>query len=96
MIATSCQPLTPFTQPATRSLRQPRDYDERRPGFAGEHWLVLGAGIAVLMASRRSPSFLLRTAGSTPGSALLYRAASGREGLSRVLGYLPIGKTGLH
>jgi len=81
--------------PPIRSFKQLKDYDERRPGFPGEHWLVLGAGVALLMASRRSPSFLRRTAGSALGSALLYRAASGREGLTKVLRYLPIGKTGL-
>ena len=81
--------------PPIRSFRQLKEYDERRPGIPGEHWLVLGAGVALLMASRRSPSFLMRTAGSVLGSALLVRAASGHEGLSKVLRYLPIGKSGL-
>ena len=81
-----------LTQPITRTLKRASDYDERRPSFAGEHWLVLGAGIAVLMASRRNPSFLWRTAGSTLGSALLYRAASGRDGLTKLLRYLPVGR----
>lgn len=73
-------------------LKQVKEYDERRPGFKGEHWLVLGAGVAALLASRRSPSPLRRTVGSALGSALLYRAASGREGLSKVLRYLPFGR----
>lgn len=73
-------------------LRQVKAYDERRPGFKGEHWLVLGAGVAALMAARRSPSPMRRTVGSALGSALLYRAASGREGLSKVLRYLPFGR----
>jgi uncharacterized membrane protein len=73
------------------TLKQVKEFDESRPGFPGEHWLVLGAGVAVLMASRRSRSFLMRTAGSTLGSALLYRAASGRDGLSKVLRFLPGG-----
>lgn len=72
-------------------FRQAKEFDENRPGFPGEHWLVLGAGVAVLMASRRSRSFSMRTAGSTLGSALLYRAASGRDGLSKVLRFLPGG-----
>lgn len=78
--------------PPIRFFKQLQEFDERRPSFAGEHWLVFGAGIAVLMASRRSRSFLKRTAGSTLGSALLYRAASGRDGLSKLLRYLPIGQ----
>ena len=81
--------------PPIRSFRQLKEYDERRPGIPGEHWLVLGAGVALLLASRRSPLFLMRTAGSVLGSALLVRAASGHEGLSKVLRYLPIGKSGL-
>ena len=81
-----------MTTPPIRSFKQLQEFDERRPSFAGEHWLVFGAGIALLLASRRSRSFLKRTAGSTLGSALLYRAASGRDGLAKVLRYLPIGR----
>ena len=85
---------TLITRPVSRSFERLGNYDKRRPGFAGEHWLVLGAGIAVLLASRRSPSLLWRTAGSTLGSSLLYRAASGREGIARLLRHLPVGKPG--
>jgi uncharacterized membrane protein len=81
-----------MTVPRIRSLKELKDYDERRTGFPGEHWLVLGAGLAVLMASSRSRSWVARTAGSALGSALLYRAASGRDGLAKVLPYLPVGK----
>ena len=80
-----------MTAPPIRALKELKDYDERRPGFPGEHWLVLGAGLAVLVASRRSRSWVKRTAGSALGSALLYRAASGKDGLARVLPYLPAG-----
>ena len=85
---------TLITRPVSRSFERLGDYDKGRPGFAGEHWLVLGAGIAVLLASRRSRSLLWRTAGSTLGSSLLYRAASGREGIARLLRHLPVGKPG--
>lgn len=81
-----------MTVPPIRSLKELKDYDERRPGFAGEHWLVLGAGLAVLMASSRSRSWVMRTVGSALGSALLYRAASGRDGLAKVLPFLPVGQ----
>ena len=83
-----------ITRPVSRSFERLSDYDKRRPGFAGEHWLVFGAGIAVLLASRRSRSLLWRTVGPAVGSSLLYRAASGREGLSSLLRYLPVGKPG--
>lgn len=81
--------------PTIPSFKEIKKYDENRPGFKGEHWLVLGAGAALLLASRRSPSFLVRTAGSVLGSALVVRAASGSEGLAKVVRYLPINKTGL-
>ena len=67
-----------------RLLKDVKQYDERRPGFAGEHWLVLGA--------RRSPSPWRRSVGSALGSALLYRAASGRDGLAKVMRWLPLGR----
>lgn len=81
-----------MTVPRIRSLKELKDYDERRPSFPGEHWLVLGAGLAVLMASSRSRSWVMRSAGSALGSALLYRAASGRDGLAKVLPFLPMGQ----
>ena len=83
-----------ITRPLNRSLQRLNRYDNRRPGFAGEHWLVFGAGVAVLLASRRSRSLLWRTVGPALGSSLLYRAASGREGLAKLLRYLPVGKPG--
>ncbi|MBC7444221.1 MAG: hypothetical protein H7273_01955, partial [Polaromonas sp.] len=49
------------------------------------------AGLALLLAAGRSRSLLKRTAGSALGSALLYRAASGRDGLAQVLRFLPMG-----
>ena len=80
-----------MTVPPIRSLKELKDFDERRPSFPGEHWLVLGAGLALLLAAGRSRSLLKRTAGSALGSALLYRAASGRDGLAQVLRFLPMG-----
>jgi len=76
--------------PPIRSLKDLKAYDQTRRSFPGEHLLVLGTGLAVLMASRRSRSTLARTAGSALGSALLLRAASGRDGLKKVLDYLPM------
>jgi len=80
-----------LTRPAGRAFERLSDYDRRRSGFAGEHWLVLGVGIAVLLVSRRSRSPLWRAVGPALGSSLVYRAASGREGLAKLLRYLPIG-----
>lgn len=75
-----------------RPLQQLKDWDDRRPSFPGEHWLVLAAGVAVLLAARRSPSPIVRALGSVAGGALLARAASGRDGLAKVLAHVPVGK----
>ena len=78
--------------PSRSALAQLKDDDAHRPGFPGEHWLALGAGLAVLTASRRSRSRVKRSVGSALGSALLVRAGSGRDGLARVLPCLPAGR----
>lgn len=88
-------PLARFiTRPVNRAFERLSEYDKRRPGFSGEHWVVFAAGVAVLVASRRSRSLLWRTVGPALGSSLLYRAASGHDGLAKLLRYLPVGKPG--
>lgn len=78
--------------PKGRSLvARAKASDNARDSFPGEHWLVLGAGLAVWSITRKSPSLLIRTVGMVAGSALVGRAASGRDGLSRVLRWLPVG-----
>ena len=69
----------------TESLRQLREYDQKRPSFPCEHWLVLGAGLALMMATYRSDSCLKRGLGMALGGALVVRAASGDDGLARLL-----------
>lgn len=54
-----------------------RRADEQRPSFPGEHWLVATAGMWFL----RRKGLLSKAA----GAAMLYRAASGRDGLRRLL-----------
>jgi hypothetical protein len=66
--------------------------DEARPGFPGEHWLVLALGVAVWQYTRRDRRWYVRTAGGFAASALVARAASGRQGLSKVLRYTPFGR----
>jgi hypothetical protein len=65
--------------------------DEAREGFPGEHWLVLAAGIALWQFTRRHRWWVVRTAGSLGASMLVARAASGRQGLAKVLRYTPLG-----
>ncbi|MES3000234.1 MAG: hypothetical protein V4787_06040 [Pseudomonadota bacterium] len=73
------------------ALQKIKEADDAREGVPGEHWMVLGAGLGVWLLSRRSPSLMLRTLGLMAGTALVGRAASGRDGVSKVLRYLPVG-----
>lgn len=66
--------------------------DQAREGFPGEHWLVLALGIAVWQFTRKDRRWYVRTAGGFAATALVARAASGREGLSKVLRYTPFGR----
>lgn len=73
-----------------QTLRNAQQWDAARPGFRGEHWLVLGAGLLALRSARRSRSWVGRALARTVGGALVARAASGRDGvvgkLARVAG----------
>lgn len=62
-------------------LKQLKDFDDRRPSLPGEHWIALGAGALLLLWAARRRSWA--TAGA--GLGMLVRAASGRDGLRRVL-----------
>ena len=64
-------------------LNRIREFDQRRPGFPGEHFIVAALGTSLLNAARRRGG-LWRFLTMAAGSALLARAASGREGLSRL------------
>jgi hypothetical protein len=72
-------------------LQTVKDYDAARPGIPGEHWLVLGAGLGAWLLTRRHPSVLVRTIGLMAGTALVGRAASGRDGVAKLVRYLPVG-----
>ena len=74
------------------ALEKIKAADEAREGFPGEHWLVLALGIAVWHFTRKDRRWYVRTAGGFAATALVARAASGREGLSKVLRYTPLGR----
>jgi hypothetical protein len=59
-----------------------RAADEARPDIPGEHWVVLGAGVLLLLAAGRGRSVVGRMVAGALGSALIGRAASGRGGLA--------------
>jgi hypothetical protein len=73
-------------------LDQVKTYDTSRAGMPGEHWIVLGAGLAAWLLTRKHPSVIVRTAGMMAGTALIGRSASGRDGVAKLLRYLPVGK----
>jgi uncharacterized membrane protein len=73
----------------TPMLQRIKDFDEARPGFAGEHWLVLAAGVAVWLGTRRHPSSVVRLLGSVAGTVLVARAATGRKVPEKLLRWLP-------
>lgn len=72
-----------------RALQSYQAWDDSRDSFPGEHWLVLAAGVALLLAASRSSSPAKRLAQAALGGALIYRAASGRDGVARLLRQLP-------
>src|SRR5688572_11342031 len=57
-------------------------FDRQRPSFPGEHWLAFAAGLWLL--SRPAGSSLAGMSAKAIGAALIYRAASGRDGLRRL------------
>lgn len=70
---------------AKNFIHQARVADDRRADLPGEHWIVLGTGLLLLLAARRGRSFIGRTVAGTLGSALVGRAAAGRGGLERLV-----------
>lgn len=75
--------LQNVTRPVQETARQIQQWDAQREGVPGEHWLALGAGLWLFMATRRSPSLLVQVGGAAVASLLVVRAATGRDGLAR-------------
>jgi hypothetical protein len=73
-------------------MQRIRAWDDARPSLPGEHWFTFAAGIGVWAASRAHPSPAVRTAGLAASSALVARAASGRDGIRKVARFLPMGR----
>jgi hypothetical protein len=64
---------------ANEILERLKRYDEGRPGFPGEHWLALAAGIGLWVATRKHPSGSVRLLAGIAGGLLVARALSGRR-----------------
>lgn len=61
-----------------------RRLDAERPTLPAEHWLKLSAGMVLLLAGGRG-SFVARTLSIAAGGVLVYKAFSGRDGLTEML-----------
>lgn len=71
-----------MTSPLLTALRQ---LDENRSSLPGEHWAALGLGLMLLRSAARQKSTLAHLALLAAGSLVVWRAASGRDGLRRLL-----------
>ncbi|WP_447915809.1 hypothetical protein [Delftia acidovorans] len=65
----------------SEKIQDLRKWDDSRKRFTGEHWLVLGAGLLALRHARRTESGVGRLVSGALGTALIARAAIGRDGL---------------
>ncbi len=68
-----------------------KQVDAARTDYPGEHLIVLGAGVLLLLAAGRSRSFLTRIVAGAAGGALIGRAASGTGGIAKLAGALQSG-----
>ena len=57
-------------------LAELKRLDQNRSNIPGEHWLTLGAGIALWVATRKHPSGAVRLLAGIAGGLLVARAAS--------------------
>lgn len=64
-------------------LERLKTFDRQRASFPGEHWIVFGLGVALLVYASRRRSTLGRTIATAAGTSLVTRAASGRDGIAR-------------
>ena len=86
------EPVPPEIDETASPVEKIKAADEARDGFPGEHWLVLALGIAVWQFTRKDPRWYVKAIGGFAATTLVARAASGRQGLSKVLRYTPLGR----
>lgn len=71
-----------MTLPLLTALKQ---LDNVRSGVPGEHWGALGLGLLLLRSAAKQRSTLAHLALLAAGGLFVWRAASGRDGLRRLL-----------
>ena len=72
-------------------IQQARKFDAERPDLPGEHLIVLGVGLLLMVASGRSRSLIGRALIGAAAGAFIGRAASGTGGVARLAGLLERG-----
>ncbi len=65
-----------------------KEVDAKRPDWPGEHLIVLGVGLLLLMATGRSRSLIGRALIGSAAGAFIGRAASGTGGVARLASML--------
>ena len=72
-------------------IKKIKQQDDARPGIAGERWLAMAGAVAVALwlSTRRHPSIVVGLLGSVASTALVARAATGREVPDRLRRWLP-------
>lgn len=65
-----------------------KEVDSQRPDLPGEHLIVLGAGLLLLMATGRSRSLVGKALIGAAAGAFIGRAASGTGGIARLASLL--------
>lgn len=65
-----------------------QEADARRPDMPGEHLIVLGVGLLLLMATGRSRTLIGRSLIGAAAGAFIGRAASGTGGAARLASML--------
>jgi len=71
-----------MTAPLLTALKQ---LDDARPSLPGEHWGALALGLLLLRAAAKQRSTLGHLALLAAGGLFVWRAASGRDGLRKLL-----------
>lgn len=71
-----------------QTIHRIREVDANRADYPGEHLMVFGVGVLLLLAAGRSRSFPVRIITGAAGGALVARAASGTGGIAKLAGVL--------
>ena len=66
-------------------------FDNPKPFFPGEHWVLLAGGLGAWFATRTHHSLAVRTLGIFLGATMVARAVHGHDRLSNVMRFTPVG-----